>query len=143
MAITARLTRSLHQTMGDEAADDLVTWMMVVDSNRSELRELIEVYNGRMDARFETYELRMDARFLKMEQTMDARFAAVDARFAVERGTTNSQFAETIERFGHLETSIAQLEARMERRFADLLKWSFVFWVGAIGAVAALAGVLK
>ena len=100
MAITARLTRSLHQTMGDEAADDLVTWMMVVDSNRSELRELMEAYNGRMDARFEAFESRLD-------------------------------------------TSIAQLEARMERRFADLLKWSFVFWVGAVGAVAALAGVLK
>ncbi|MSR07897.1 MAG: hypothetical protein EXR93_12675 [Gemmatimonadetes bacterium] len=89
-----------------------------------------------MDARFEAYELRMDARFLTMEH-------AIDTRFAVERGTTNSQFAETIERFGHLETSIAQLESRMERRFADPLKWSFVFWVGAIGAVAALAGVLK
>jgi hypothetical protein len=122
--------------MGDEAADDLVTWMMVVDSNRSELRELMEAYNGRMDARFEAHELRIDARFLKMEH-------AIDARFASERGTTNSQFADVIERFGHLDTSIAQLEARMERRFADLLKWSFVFWVGAVGAVAALAGVLK
>jgi hypothetical protein len=97
--------------MGDEAADDLVTWMMVVDSNRSELRELTEVYNGRMDARFEAYELRMDA-----------RFAAFESR---------------------LDTGLAQLEARMERRFADLLKWSFVFWVGAVGAVAALAGMLK
>jgi hypothetical protein len=25
----------------------------------------------------------------------------------------------------------------------DLLKWSFVFWVGAVGAVATLAGVLR
>jgi hypothetical protein len=104
--------------MGDEAADDLVTWMMVVDSNRSELRELIEAYNGRMDVRFEAYELRMDARFA----ANDARFAAFESR---------------------LDTGLAHLEARMERRFADLLKWSFVFWVGAVGAVAALAGALK
>jgi hypothetical protein len=25
----------------------------------------------------------------------------------------------------------------------DLIKWSFVFWVGAVGAIAALAGVLR
>jgi hypothetical protein len=25
----------------------------------------------------------------------------------------------------------------------DLIKWSFVFWVGAVGAIAMLAGVLR
>jgi hypothetical protein len=37
---------------------------------------------------------------------------------------------------------IGRLEAKIEQRVADLMKWSFVFWVGAVGAVAALAGVL-
>ena len=36
-----------------------------------------------------------------------------------------------------------QMDARFERRFGDLIKWSFVFWVGAVGAIAALAGVLR
>ena len=40
------------------------------------------------------------------------------------------------QRFGHLETLI-------EKRSAELLKWSFVFWVGAVGAIAVLAGVLR
>jgi hypothetical protein len=31
----------------------------------------------------------------------------------------------------------------MHARFNDLLKWSFVFWVGAVGAVAALTGMLR
>jgi hypothetical protein len=26
-----------------------------------------------------------------------------------------------------------------ERRFGDPIKWSFVFWVGAVGAVGAIA----
>jgi hypothetical protein len=42
-----------------------------------------------------------------------------------------------------VRVSFAELDARMERRFAELLKWSFVFWVGAVGAIAALAGVLR
>jgi hypothetical protein len=38
---------------------------------------------------------------------------------------------------------MAQVEVRLERRIGDLIKWSFVFWVGAAGAIAALAGVLR
>lgn len=47
--------------------------------------------------------------------------------------------------FARIEAKLEQvpLRAEMEKRFADLLKWSFVFWVGAVGAIAALAGVLK
>jgi hypothetical protein len=63
MAITARLSHKLHQTLGDEAAEDLVNWMQQVDAQRAE--------------------------------------------------------------------------------FGDLIKWSFVFWVGAVGAIAMLAGVLR
>jgi hypothetical protein len=35
------------------------------------------------------------------------------------------------------------VETKLEQRTADLIKWSFVFWVGAVGAIAALAGVLR
>lgn len=45
-------------------------------------------------------------------------------------------FAKLDQRFGALETLI-------EKRTADLMKWSFVFWVGAVGAIAALAGALR
>jgi hypothetical protein len=47
-------------------------------------------------------------------------------------------------RFAQLEaTIIGRLEAKIEQRTADLMKWSFVFWVGAVGAIAVLAGVLR
>jgi hypothetical protein len=35
------------------------------------------------------------------------------------------------------------LARKLEQRSADLMKWSFLFWVGAVGAIAALAGVLR
>jgi hypothetical protein len=33
--------------------------------------------------------------------------------------------------------------ARLPRRVGDLIKWSFVFWVGAVGAIAMLARALR
>jgi hypothetical protein len=45
--------------------------------------------------------------------------------------------------FARLHENMAQLETRFERRFGDLIKWSFVFWVGAVGAVAMLARALR
>jgi hypothetical protein len=56
---------------------------------------------------------------------VDARFAAVDTKFAALDG-----------RFNALETLI-------ERRTADLMKWSFASWIGAVVAIAALARVIR
>jgi hypothetical protein len=58
---------------------------------------------------------RLDARMDRMDARMDARF-------------------------DQLRT---EMTALVEKRTADLMKWSFVFWVGAVGAIAVLAGVLR
>jgi hypothetical protein len=42
-----------------------------------------------------------------------------------------------------MDVGFAGMEAKFERRISDLMKWSFVFWCGAVAAIAALAGVLK
>ncbi len=42
-----------------------------------------------------------------------------------------------------MQVGFATLETRFERRFGDLIKWSFVFWVGAVGAIAMLARALR
>ena len=42
-----------------------------------------------------------------------------------------------------LQAGLARFETKLEQRTADLIKWSFVFWVGAVGAIAVLAGVLR
>jgi len=41
-----------------------------------------------------------------------------------------------------MQVGFATLETRFERRVGDLIKWSFVFWVGAVGAIAMLARAL-
>ncbi len=109
MGITARLSRRLHQTLGRDAAEDLVNWMQQMDAQRAELRELNEL-----------------------------NFSRVDARLAGM--ATQTQVAELRQ---ELQAGLARLETKLEQRTADLIKWSFVFWVGAVGAIAVLAGVLR
>lgn len=52
-----------------------------------------------------------------------------------------------IERMHALELNlgerIGKVDIRVAEVKADLMKWSFVFWVSAVGAIAALAGVLR
>ena len=42
----------------------------------------------------------------------------------------------------NLDTGLGRLEVKIAETKADLMKWSFVFWVGAVAAIAMLAGVL-
>jgi hypothetical protein len=51
--------------------------------------------------------------------------------------------ADVAELRHEMQLGFARLETKIEGTTSALLKWSFVFWVGAVGAIAALAGVLK
>ncbi|MGH7698963.1 MAG: hypothetical protein ACREMJ_00355 [Gemmatimonadales bacterium] len=127
MPITPRLSRRLHQTLGEEAAEDLVNWMQQVDAQRAELRELNELNFSRFDARLAEVAMRADLAELRQ---------ATQADLAELRQEMRDGFAD-------LRQEMVRMETRFERRFSDLIKWSFVFWVGAVGAIAVLAGVLR
>lgn len=63
--------------------------------------------------------------FAEFRREIQVRFQAIDARFD-----------RVDQRFQTLETKLGDVKA-------DLMKWSFVFWVGAVTAIAVLAGVLE
>jgi hypothetical protein len=128
MAITARLSHKLRQTLGDEAAEDLVSWMQQVDAQRAELRELNDLNFSRIDARLSGVATQAD--LAELRQQMQAGFARSDARLAGFHEEMRVGFSD-------LRQEMAHVEARLERRIGDLVKWSFVFWVGAVGAIAA------
>ena len=71
----------------------------------------------------------VDAQRIELRELNELNFA----RFSVLIGEFRSE----------VRTEIARLETKIERARADILKWSFVFWVGAVGSIALLAGVLK
>ena len=108
MTVTSRLSRKLHETFGNEAAEDLVDWMRGVDSQGSDLHKLIELTVSR-------FEERMDRRIAELRQEMQVGFA--------------------------------RLETMIERRSYELIKWSFVFWMGSVvtlvGALVAMDRFLK
>src|SRR6266511_481928 len=192
MAITARLSHKLRQTLGDAAAEDLVNWMQQVDAQRVELRELNELNFSRIDARLaeaatradltqarqemqsgfarsdaklaesdgdvrqelQSGLARPDAKLADLRQEMQSGFARSDAKLADLRQEMQSGFARSDAKlaafheemrlgFSELQQEMAHLEARLERRTGDLIRWSFVFWVGAVGAIAMLAGALR
>jgi hypothetical protein len=66
--------------------------------------------------------LAMDASIAQKLLAMDAKMLAMELRLTEKIGT---------------------LDARISDKYSGLLKWSFLFWVGAVTAIAGLAGVLK
>src|SRR6266576_3322506 len=89
------------------------------------------------------------AEFVNWMHQMDARASdvATHGDVAELRAELRADIAELRQEmrvgFVKIHEEMAHLEIRFERRFGDLIKWSFVFWVGAVGAIAALAGVLR
>ena len=81
-----------------------------------------------------------DSRHSDLRAEMQLGFARVDARFGELREAMRADSAELRQEmhigFGHIRQEVSQSKA-------DLMKWSFVFWVGAVAAIAALAQVLR
>ncbi|MDP3938046.1 MAG: hypothetical protein Q8R92_07905 [Deltaproteobacteria bacterium] len=69
---------------------------------------------------------------------MDAR-----DRDVATHGDFDQLRADIAELRQEMQVGFATLETRFERRFGDLIRWSFVFWVGAVGAIAMLARALR
>ena len=114
--ITPRLSQKLQQTLGEEAGAEFMNWMHQVDARV-----------GDVATRADLAVLRGD--LAELRQTTRADMAELRQEMQVG--------------FAKMHEEMARLETRLERRFGDLIKWSFVFWVGAVGAIAMLAGVLR
>jgi ribosomal protein L29 len=179
VAAPARLIRTLQDTFGPEAADDLVTWMHAMETSRSELRDFNELNFVRFDSRMGEQRHWMEAQFALFGRAFDGRlnelrdwataefaavrsemkdefaavrsemkdeFAAVRSEmkdeFAAVRSEMRDGFDEQRKQMQEIRLAIARLETRLdtriEQRFADLLKWSFVFWVGTAISLAVL-----
>jgi hypothetical protein len=115
MAIPSQLSGKLRESLGSEAGEDLVTWMDEVAAHHEELRASI---------RADFAEFRREIR-----REMKEEIQALESRM--------------LPRFDRLDERILYVDRRIGETKADLMKWSFVFWVGAVAAIAALAGVLR
>jgi hypothetical protein len=73
-----------------------------------------------------------------MEEVDSARVDIAELRHEMQIG-----FARTDAKFAALDGRFSALETLIERRTADLFKWSFAFWIGAVVAIAVLARVIR
>ena len=124
MSIPPRLASKLNETLGAQAAEDLVSWL---DESRTQHSEL-----------------RADVAELRHE--METRFVATNSAMATKDelhtlGTNLRGEIHGVET--RLALQIAGVSNQVEKSAAKLIQWSFVFWVGAVAAVALLAGVLR
>lgn len=63
MSISPQLLRKLRETLGADAADDLVSWMENMDAHRGDIGELrheMQLGIARLDATFARLEARME-----------------------------------------------------------------------------------
>ena len=136
MPIAAKLSRMLHEAFSQEGAEAMVDWMQNVETQRLELRELNDLSFARIDARFAQARVEYREEFLTLRGefgTLRGEFGALRDDFAGLRREV-SLFRED------MHVALSRLEARLERRISDLMKWSFVFWVGStVTLVLALA----
>jgi hypothetical protein len=75
----------------------------------------------------------MDAQRSELRELVDLSVTRLEARLGEVRADLERK----------IETGFARLETRVEQRTADVIKWSFLFWVGSVltvvGAMVTLA----
>ena len=115
MPVTARLLQRLHETLGDDATNDLFSWWdEAATVNRAAVREVADLYFERfraeMDLKFERFEARLKKGLGELRAEMDVKLERLEAR----------------------------MEMGMGDQRADLIKWMFIFWIGTIVPLAGL-----
>jgi len=115
MPVTAKLSRSFYETLGDDVANELVDWFNQVDATyRAELREFNELNFSRFDAKHEQriaeLEAKLGVRFAEFGADFEQRIAELEARLGVRFAEFRSEF----------EQRIAELEARLDVRYAEI-----------------------
>jgi chromosome segregation ATPase len=121
----------LRGTLGPDAGAELVTILDEIRSDNARNQAKFDEFRNDVLGRFD----RIDRRF----EQIDHRFEQIDHRFEqIER-----LFEDIDRRFEKGDDRFAAILEKLSDVQSNLMKWSFVFWCGAVAAIAALAGVLK
>ena len=154
-----RMPPALRKRLGEETARALEDYAEVLGRRWRDhvMQTAAERFDGRLstaeerfDVRLTTAEERFDVRLTTAEERFDVRFTAAEERF-------DGRLTATEERFdGRLDTVAADLRVEMQKGFTgiwqamadlrqefadarvELLRWSFLFWIGQVVAVASL-----
>jgi hypothetical protein len=160
MPVTAKLSRAFYDRFGDEIVAELVEWLnQVNDAYRSDLTQVIEANNRRIDGGFGHLRAELRADLAETSAALRQEIVETNAGLRREIAETNAALRqEIVETNAGLRREIAETNAALRRDMtdgfaalgvqianvrADLMKWSFLFWVGAVASIALLAGVIR
>jgi hypothetical protein len=138
MPVTAKLSRAFYDRFGDEIVAELVEWLnQVNDAYRSDLTQVIEANNRRIDGGFGHLRAELRADLAETSAALRQEIVETNAGLRREIAETNAALRRDMtDGFAALGVQIANVRA-------DLMKWSFLFWVGAVASIALLAGVIR
>lgn len=124
MPVPQRLNRSLQRALGAEAAEDLVNLLDGVELHRSELRAFRES---------------MRAEFAELRGELDRQAAALRLEMTASQAALRQDVMASVSALRQeMTASHAALGERIETVKSELMKWSLVFWTGAVLAIAGL-----
>ena len=126
MAERSPLPRSVRASLGSQASEDFVIWQ---ETGHASLRAGIR---ADLHAELQALDDKWSQRTAALEDRLSDRIATLEDKLSDRIATLEDKLSERIH----------QVDRRVGDAKADLMRWSFVFWVGAVAAVAALAGVL-
>jgi uncharacterized protein YicC (UPF0701 family) len=154
MPVTARLSKKLYDTLGEDIAQELVDWFNQVDAtSRGDLKELNELNFARFDAKLEQRTAELDAKLEQRTAELDARIEQRTAELGAQLGARltalEAKLDQRADALGDRMTHLfAQADDRLEKAIASLraeiIKWMFLFVVGTalavIGIMSRLVG---
>ena len=137
MPVTDRLLQKLQETLGEGPMRDLVVWVNeAAIVNRSEVRELADLYLSRFDERLERrfaeQDTKLERRFAELGAKVEHRLAEQDV--TLERRLVGIEHEMTVG-FAAVRVEMAD---RLSAPYRDLLRWLFIFWAGTIIPLAGL-----
>jgi hypothetical protein len=159
MPVTTRLLQRLHESLGEEATNDLFAWWEEATTvNRAGVREVADLYYARFDARLEKglAEVRAELRAElskesgQLRSEMAKELGELRSEMAKESGQLRSEMATAL---GQVRSDMAmefakvrnemtegfgKLRSETAGQHANLIKWMFIFWIGTLVPLAGL-----
>ena len=126
MPVTAKLSKSFYDALGEDVADQLVDWFNLVDATyRADLRELNEGNFHRFDAklvqRLAEFESRVTQQVLQVRADLERRISESETRFDAK---LDERFAglRLEERLSELRQEVQEMLASLEYRLTTAVE---------------------
>ncbi|HYC52073.1 MAG TPA: hypothetical protein VEB19_13245 [Gemmatimonadaceae bacterium] len=137
MADRSPLPRSVRAALGTPASEDFVIWQETGFEGlragvRADFQTELKALDDKWAQRITALDDKWNQRITALDDKWNQRIAALDDKLSERIATLDDKLSERLH----------QVDRRVGEAKADLMRWSFVFWVGAVAAVAVLAGVL-